>query len=57
MPKNRNMGRKSHRVQDAEYKQNVSRIEDDMPTDQPTRPSLGKAHASKSSKEEPRNTK
>jgi hypothetical protein len=57
MPKNRNMGRKSHHVQDMEYKQNVSQLEDDIPTDQPTRPTLGKTQATKSSKEEPRNTK
>jgi hypothetical protein len=56
MTKNHNMGRKSHRVQDAQYEQNLSQLEDDI-NDQPTRPTLGKVQATKSSKEEPRDTK
>jgi hypothetical protein len=49
MTKNRNMGRKSHLSQDAEFEQNVSRITDDI-GEQPTRPTIHKQQATKSSK-------
>lgn len=55
MPKNRNMGRKSHRVQDVQYAQNLNGLQDEL-GDQPTRPSTGK-QPTKSTKEEPRDTK
>lgn len=59
MPDHGKMGRKSHHAQDAKYEQNFSRLEDDLgpTTEQPTRPTLGKHQANKSSKERPRNTK
>jgi hypothetical protein len=56
MTKNRNMGRKSHRIQDVHFKQTAVGV-DDQTGDQPTRPSLGKQQATKSSRLAPRNTK
>lgn len=56
MPKNRNMGRRSHRAQDAQLKQNMANI-DAAAAGQPTRPYVSPQQATKSSKEEPRNTK
>lgn len=56
MPKNRNMGRKSHHVIDAHLKQNMAGIDDEVGGQQ-TRPYVSPQQATKSSKEEPRNTK
>lgn len=56
MPKNTNMGRKSHHAQDAQYEQNVKRLAHDIP-DQRTRPTVHPQEASHSSEEEPRETK
>jgi hypothetical protein len=53
MTKNHNMGRKSHHAQDADYSQNFSQLSDDIPP-QPTRPTVGKQQATKSSNELPR---
>jgi hypothetical protein len=54
MSKRNNMGRKSHKVQDIQFKQNVAGLGDELAGQ---RPSLNKQQANKSSKEEHRNTK
>ena len=56
MTKNHNMGRKSHHVQDAQFDQNMAGLADEIGP-QPTRPTVGKQQATKSSKEIPRDTK
>ena len=56
MTKQHNMGRKSHHAQDAQFNQNIKGLNDEI-GEQPTRPSVGKQHPTKSSKEEPRATK
>ncbi|MBW3568601.1 hypothetical protein KY385_00525, partial [Candidatus Parcubacteria bacterium] len=56
MPQNRNMGRKSHHVQDAHFNQNIAGLDEEVGP-QPTRPSAGKQQATKSSKEIPKKTK
>lgn len=57
MTKDKTMRRKSHLVEDVQYYQNLSRLSGDLPVDQPTRPTLGKQQATKSSKEESKPTK
>lgn len=54
MSKNQNMGRKSHHAQDAQYDQNIKQLDEEIGS-QPTRPTVGKQQATKSSKEQPRN--
>jgi hypothetical protein len=54
MSKRNNMGRKSHKVQDIQFDQNVAGLSDELPND---RPSLNKQQATKSSSLEPRRTK
>lgn len=56
MPKNRNMGRKSHHVQDAQFNQHADSLQGQV-GEQPTRPTVSPMQATKSSKEEPRSTK
>jgi len=53
MPKNRNMGRRSHQQQDAELEMNQPAIDSAAFTDQPTRPTQHPSKSTKSSGEEP----
>jgi hypothetical protein len=56
MTKNTNMGRRSHQEQDAQLKQNMAGMQDEI-GEQQTRPYVSKQQATKKGKEMPRNTK
>jgi hypothetical protein len=56
MTKQHNMGRKSHKAQDAQLDQNLKGLQQDIGA-QPTRPYVRQRQAKKSSGDEPRPTK